>query len=411
MGIDVLPDCWDIKQIGEVVTEAQPGFACGERDEMGTVQLRMNNVGTTGRFEWKDFVRVPVDQRQLSRYNLQSGDVLFNNTNSVELVGKSALFSGYKEPVVYSNHFTRIRTRPTLCDPEFFSFWLNHLWQSRIFSEICDRWIGQSAVKFDKLSKIEIPLPPLAEQQRIVAILKHKLAAVERARKASLARIDAARALSAAYLREIFDSEEAAEWTAFKLGDLALLVQNGLYKKDEFYGLGEPLIRMYNLDNESWRINQTKLARVTLEDDDKEKFRLKVGDLLVSRVNSYEQVGKSGIVSYKEDGAFFENMLIRLRFSSEVEPLFMANQFATQTFRKALRGLAKRAIGQASINSTDLRSQIVRLPGISRQREICRMLSMRQSSIEFLRNSLTEEHSALDAMPAAFLRRAFSGNL
>jgi type I restriction enzyme S subunit len=262
----------------------------------------------------------------------------------------------------------------------------------------------------DVLSQ-EIELPPKADQQCIAQAVKCKLAAVERARKASLARIDAARALSAAYLREIFDSEEAAEWTAFKLGDLALLVQNGLYKKDEFYGLGEPLIRMYNLDNESWRINQTKLARVTLEDDDKEKFRLKVGDLLVSRVNSYEQVGKSGIVSDKEDGAFFENMLIRLRFSSEVEPLFMANQFATQTFRKALRGLAKRAIGQASINSTDLRSQIVRLPGISRQREICRMLSMRQSSIEFLRNSLTEEHSALDAMPAAFLRRAFSGNL
>ncbi len=104
----------------------------------------MNNVDTRGNFVWNEFLRVPADQATIDEYRLVPGDVLFNNTNSTELVGKSAIFEAHDEPVVYSNHFTRLRADTEQLDPAFLAAWLNHQWQQGTFARICNRWIGQS---------------------------------------------------------------------------------------------------------------------------------------------------------------------------------------------------------------------------------------------------------------------------
>ena len=202
-----LPAGWQWVRLGDVIREAQAGFACGQRDAEGIVQLRMNNLDTRGNFVWDDVLRVPREGNNIEQFLLAPGDVLFNNTNSTELVCKSALFNGYVEPIVYSNHFTRLRTLSEDLLPDFFASWLNHQWQQGVFAAICNRWIGQSAVKAEKLLALQIPLPPLAEQQRIAAILREQMAAVEKARAAAQAELDAINALPAALLRRAFNGE------------------------------------------------------------------------------------------------------------------------------------------------------------------------------------------------------------
>ena len=225
-----LPAGWRWVRLGDVIREAQAGFACGLRDAEGIVQLRMNNHDTRGNFVWDDVLRVPREGNNIEPFLLVPGDVLFNNTNSTELVGKSALFNGYVEPIVYSNHFTRLRTSPDDLLPDFLASWLNHQWQQGVFAAICNRWIGQSAVKADKLLSLPIPLPPLAEQQRIAAILREQMAAVEKASAAAQARLEAVKALPAAYLREVFESKESRGWPKTTLGKVATLIQNGIYR-------------------------------------------------------------------------------------------------------------------------------------------------------------------------------------
>jgi len=139
-----------------------------------------------------------------------------SNFNSTELVGKSALFSGYTEPIVYSNHFTRLRVDPGKLEPGYLASWLLLQWKSGLFESLCNRWIGQSAVKNDKLLALYISLPPLPEQKRITAILNAKMTAVERARVATEAQLEAARGLPAAYLRAVFDSPGAHLRRAFR---------------------------------------------------------------------------------------------------------------------------------------------------------------------------------------------------
>jgi len=199
-----LPDGWRWVRLDSLVVEGQSGFACGERDPEGVIQLRMNNVDTRGNFVWDEFIRVPADEDTIRQYKLEPGDVLFNNTNSVELVGKSALFTGYSEPVVYSNHFTRLRMDRTQLLPDILVAWLNLQWYRGVFANICNRWVGQSAVKPDKLLALDFPLPPLAEQKRIAAILNEQMAAVERARNAAEEELKTINALPSALLRKAF---------------------------------------------------------------------------------------------------------------------------------------------------------------------------------------------------------------
>lgn len=200
-----LPDGWRWVRLGEVIKDFQSGFACGKRDPEGIVQLRMNNLDTRGRFIWDDVLRIPREGNNTEPFFLAPGDVLFNNTNSTELVGKSALFTGYPEPIVYSNHFTRLRTLSDALLPDLLASWLNLQWEQGVFAIICNKWIGQSAVKADKLLNLEIPLPPLTEQRRIAAILKEQMAAVEKARAGAEEALRTINALPAALLRRAFN--------------------------------------------------------------------------------------------------------------------------------------------------------------------------------------------------------------
>jgi len=76
----LLPNDWRWMRLGDVIAIAQPGFASGQRDPKGVIQLRMNNVDTRGNFVWDQFLRVPADQKTIERYNLKPGDIVFNNT-------------------------------------------------------------------------------------------------------------------------------------------------------------------------------------------------------------------------------------------------------------------------------------------------------------------------------------------
>jgi type I restriction enzyme S subunit len=138
----------------------------------------------------------------------KTGDILFNNTNSTDMVGKTGLFVGLDEPVVFSNPFTRIRVDTQKADPAYFAYFLNSLWWKGVFRDLCQRWIGQSALKFSVLAELDAPFPDPLTQRRIAARLKEQMAGVEAARKAVEKQMEAVSALPAAYLREAFGDLE-----------------------------------------------------------------------------------------------------------------------------------------------------------------------------------------------------------
>lgn len=149
--------------------------ACSKKYEVkdgnGIPHLRPNNIGYYGLLNFSKLVHMPKEMVDLEKYSLKSGDVLFNNTNSKELVGRASLV---KEDLNYafSNHITRLRVNPSLLMPEWLVASLNYLWLEGHFLRICRKWIGQAGVNTKMLKSVKIFLPPLDEQKQIVSYLE-----------------------------------------------------------------------------------------------------------------------------------------------------------------------------------------------------------------------------------------------
>ena len=404
-----LPLGWRCARLQDVIIEAQPGFACGARSLDGVIQLRMNNVDTRGNFVWSEFIRVPTGITALDKYRLDTGDILFNNTNSTELVGKSALFQGYSEPVVYSNHFTRIRVNTECASPEYIATWL--IWQHYLgtFANLCNRWIGQSAVKNDKLLSLDIPLPStLAEQKRIAAILSEQMVAAEKARAAAEARLEAAKALPVAYLRAVFKSTEAKEWRRVRLGDVFDVKQGVAMSPSRRQGIApHPFLRTLNV---LWgSVDLSNLDKMDFTDDEVASLNLRNGDLLVCEGGD---VGRTAIWRGELNNCLYQNHIHRLRRRDDtVIPDFYVYwmQAAFKVFQLYKGKEVTTTI--PNLSGGQLKSFLVPLPTTGEQKHITSLLSDQLASAGEIAQTIQQEAETINALPAALFRRAFTGGL
>ena len=400
-----LPPGWRWVRLGDLIAEAQPGFASGERDPQGVIQLRMNNVGTRGNLIWDDFIRVPTDQKAVAKYQLQNGDVVFNNTNSVELVGKSALFHDHLEPVVYSNHFTRLRVISEKLDSAYLAAWLLEQWQSRVFENLCNRWIGQSAVKNDKLLALEIPIPPLSEQKRIATILSEQLAAVEHARAAAEAQLQAAKALPAAYLREVFESEEARGWERRTVSGLCDRIDYGFTASANF-SIKEPRFLRIT-DIQDGRVDWDAVPGCQISPKEEEANSLEDGDIVFARTGA--TTGKSFLIR-QPPRAVFASYLIRLRPKNEILADYMYAYFQSDGYWQQIRASA-RGGAQPNVNAKLLGEIVMPVASPDTQSRIVSNLKEQMNSVEQTRQALESQLAAIEQLPAALLRRAMRGEV
>ena len=179
MKIGDIPKNWQIKTLEDCV-DIQAGFAKGEKNVVnGIIHLRMNNIGRNFELNYDLTRTINATKEQLIKYKLEKDDVIFNNTNSPELVGKSVIFNDDKV-CLYSNHLTRCRVNKELLLPEWLLFYIRGKWLRRDFENMCNKWINQAAFGGNKLKELKIPIPPLDEQKRILKILKNTSIQFER---------------------------------------------------------------------------------------------------------------------------------------------------------------------------------------------------------------------------------------
>lgn len=152
-----------------LIKEFSSGQGVGRQDQVseeeGIIQIRPTNLGPRGSFLFQKNVFVPDEARHK---RLRKGDVIFNNTNSQELVGKSAYWDIDLE-ATYSNHITVLRVNETKILPEYLALILNLYQKFKIFYSICTNWNNQSGVGIDVLLDLNIPLPPLSIQEEIIS--------------------------------------------------------------------------------------------------------------------------------------------------------------------------------------------------------------------------------------------------
>ncbi|MCK9212141.1 MAG: restriction endonuclease subunit S [Ignavibacteriaceae bacterium] len=167
-----IPKEWEVMELHNSILEMKNGFASGKRDIAGVVQIRMNNVSTEGRINFDKYLKVPKITNY-KQYILVEDDFIFNNTNSIDLVGKSSVFKSAPFECVFSNHFTRIRFNKEIILPQYVLYHFILLWKTKHFQSLAIRHVGQAAVNSNYLLKMLLPFPSIKEQRKIVDIIQN----------------------------------------------------------------------------------------------------------------------------------------------------------------------------------------------------------------------------------------------
>jgi type I restriction enzyme S subunit len=157
------PKRWTVKKIGELLESASYGMSAKANGTGAFPILRMNNLSRTGEIDLTDLKNIDVDSSARDRYLVRTGDVLFNRTNSAELVGKTAIYRGVK-PMAYAGYLIRLRTNAEN-DPEYLSAFLNTSYAKRVLRGICKSIIGMANINATEIQAVKIPQPPIHLQR------------------------------------------------------------------------------------------------------------------------------------------------------------------------------------------------------------------------------------------------------
>lgn len=181
-----LPEDWSSLELGELCDGFQYGTSTKSLLSGKVPVLRMGNI-QNGQIDWTDLVYTS-NAEEIEKYQLKPGDVLFNRTNSPELVGKTGIYRG-ERPAIYAGYLIRIKNKPLL-HSEYLNYCLNTIDAKEWCRQVRTDGVSQSNINATKLATFSIPLPPLPEQQEIVrrveALFKKADAIEERYKKAKV---------------------------------------------------------------------------------------------------------------------------------------------------------------------------------------------------------------------------------
>jgi len=255
----------------------------------------------------------------------------------------------------------------------------------------------------EKLKRVEIPLPPLPEQNRIAAKIQELMQEVERARTACEKQLEAAKSLPAAYLRDLFESEEAEMWDRKRLAEVREKFVNG--------GTPDTSVPTYWDGNIPW-ITGADITSFWVSGG--RKFITEEGlknsathlvpkntVLVVTRTG----VGKVGIAA---NDLSFSQDITGVICGAKILPEFLARflLFQGDTLIRIQRGATIKGLTR-----DDIESLKVPLPSFSIQYSTVSYLKEKMAEVEKLRISIEKQLEAINALPQTVLRKAFRGEL
>ena len=168
-----IPQGWEWTRMNTLVVDLSYGTSKKSHDTGDVAVIRMGNL-QNGEIDFSELV-YSSDMEDIERYSLSKGDLLFNRTNSIELVGKTSIYRG-DIPAIFAGYLIRIRTQIN-------SNYLNAVMNSQYVRKLCAAVrtdaVNQSNINASKLGQFLIPIPGQAEQDRIAKTLQSILLIID----------------------------------------------------------------------------------------------------------------------------------------------------------------------------------------------------------------------------------------
>ncbi|HWM92220.1 MAG TPA: restriction endonuclease subunit S [Thermoanaerobaculia bacterium] len=429
------------------------GESCGKDIPAGFA--RVSVVRGTEFRDWDDDKGATAAQRavkhsSLAKRQLQAGDLVVEISGGgpdqpvgrTLLVDEEALHSA-GNPLICSNFCRQIRLHPDV-DPAYVALALRHRYERGDFNVWQSQTTNIRNLDFNGfLAGIVLPLPPLAEQRRIVVRAGELLSQIRQIRRrlARLPRI--VRRFRQSVLADAFsgrltedwrlrrsDSEPARfsdatewevpepldvpeipeSWTLVALNDLVTRVQYGTsMRSDGDARTGIPVLRMPNIQD--GRIDLSSLKYIDRAAKGLEAFRLKPGDILFNRTNSPGLVGKAAVFDQDVE-AVFASYLVRLTCDPErVSSRFVCAWINSPWGRQWARTVRTDCVSQSNINSSKLRKMPVPTPPLTEQLEIVRRIDSLFRFAGAVEARVAAGTACADRLAQAVLDKALRGEL
>jgi len=457
---DKLPEGWAITRFGDLLLDAQNGCSARSGKGQPTVVLRLADVSTEGHIAQSGLRTIPLPPEARKKYALRGGDLLaFRVNGSASIVGQVICYRGEAD-YTYCDHFIRFRSDPDALDPSFAAY----AFRAEGIRGQVERYIvnsaGQNTVSQASFRDVELLLPPLAEQRRIVTKLEVLLAEVNATRD-HLTKVPAIlKRFRQSVLAAACSGRLTADWREEnpKAGDASSLVADlqqtheaaGGHKQgnaapptdeahdltsDELpptwgltemrtavcpdrpitYGIlkpgpdttgGIPYIRVADFPND--RLNLATIRRTTKEIESAyARARLREGDILLSIRGT---VGRVCVVPRELENANITQDTARL----SIQPMlnrdfvtwFLRASPTQKRMQKAVKGVAVRGI-----NIGDVRALQLPVPPLPEQLEIVRRVEGLFALADDLEDRFANAKAQVDRFTPSLLARAFRGEL
>lgn len=159
-----IPYHWEVTNIGSVVKFAQYGISESLSEEGKYPIFRMNNI-ENGYMVSKPLKYIDLDDGELEKYQVEKGDILFNRTNSLELVGKTGIFE-LDGDYVFASYLVRLRANDRV-DPHFLNYYMNSPEAQNRMMDFATKGVSQANINASSIQQVKLPVPPREEQREI----------------------------------------------------------------------------------------------------------------------------------------------------------------------------------------------------------------------------------------------------
>ena len=199
-----VPAQWVWSRLGDAVLFTQYGTSRkAHPGASGIPVLTMGNI-QDGMVVWKNQKRIPESSNDLPALYLRKFDILYNRTNSAELVGKTGIYLGEDDCMTFASYLIRIRTSETVGCPQYLNLAMNTLvFRTTQIMPLIKKQTGQANVNGTALKNMLVPLPPLPEQHRIITRVDELIALCARLEASLATGEDTRHRLLDALLREV----------------------------------------------------------------------------------------------------------------------------------------------------------------------------------------------------------------
>ena len=410
--INKLPAGWQcikLGDVGEVGSGVTLGRALRRSVTRSVPYLRVANV-KDGQLDLSYVKDIEATESEIDKCRLEPGDLLLTEGGDPDKLGRGTVWKGELPECIHQNHIFRVRFPKDKFSPEFLSGLMSSEYGKAYFLAHAKQTTGIASINQKVLKAFPLLVPSLPEQKRIAALLSKHMAVVEKARAAAEERLKAAKELPLAYLRQVFENEDARGWPKKKIGDFAKVQSGYAFKSEWFAKSGIRLLRNANVSQGCLDWNDA----VYLPEDRRTEFasyELTEGDIVLSLDRPWVSNGlKVSRLSDSDLPCLLLQRVGRFCVNDNIDRDYLYTFLNSPSFIDEITE-HDQSLGVPHVSPKQVEGISIPVPSRARQLEVAREMMRRKTTAERLVVIHEEELTAINSLPAALLRMAYSGDM